>query len=1231
MRCRRSPAAGAQLALLGSGDKPLESRFARGRRAPSAARRRVIIGYDESLAHLVQGGADALLVPSRFEPCGLTQLCALRYGAIPDRRARRRPRRHDHRRQRDGAGGGRRHRHPVRAGDARQPRARDRARRRAAARSRAVAAHAAARDGDRRRLDAARETVRRAVSRARRAPRGLTHARRPRQPRAARRDARAGRRQRRRRLRARERRSSSAASTRSGRNELERIALPRAHRRRVPRLRRRHRRRRALRTARARPVRPARGPSLQSREAARRSVRASARPARSRSIPRWSAAATTRHRATTSTARRSCPRASSRTAPRSRALDRPRVPWATRSSTSCTCAASRGRIPDVPEALRGTFAGLAHPAAIAHLTRLGVTTVELMPIAAWIDERHLGASRARPTTGATTRSRRSSPIRGSLPAASTRSARAVAALHAAGIEVILDVVLNHTGEGDALGPTVSLRGLDNATYYRTVRRRSRALRRRHRLRQHAGARPAAGAAPRAGRASLLCGDHGRRRLSLRSRHDARPPRRRLRSRGAAAAGDRAGSRAARVEAHRRALGRGTGRLSARRVSRRHGASGTIAIATRCAGSGAATPAASASSRRASRARPTSSPRARDRRRARSTSSPRTTASRSPTSWRTRRSTTRRTARTTATAATRTTRGTTASKGRPTIRRSSPRASATSATCSPRSSCRAARRCSRWATSSAARSAATTTRYAQDNALTWLDWSAADDALVAFVARARRRCASVTPRCARIAGSKAPPASRGGLPDVEWRRPDGRPMDGADWTNPEVRVARRRAPSARRRCRIARTASPSRSTPGTIRSRCAGPSRATASPGACASTPSLPTRTARRQRSGRRRDGTTRSRRVRWSSSAEEPDRCAARAEAQGVEPRGPRRSSPRPRASPRIGGMSPASGTSSAPTRSARCSRRWAFRPIRPSDARAHLAAIAAATAAQRSERRGSELRRRRSAAARPSAASCRPSFAPARDASASPRISMRCGATAIRASAISRRSPRSAAATARAGGSIVGINPLHALFPEDRERASPYHPSDRRFLDPIYIDVERVPDLAASNDARALLAQSGRAIAALAASADVDYGAVWAVEGARAGGLLRRLRASAPRAIRCGVEFERFVAAGGEPLRRFALFEAIAAEHPRVPWQAWPHALREPDAPASARFARPARASHPLRAVPAMARGPPVRRRGPRRARERPRVRILPRSRRRRRAGWRRGVGESVGASRAA
>lgn len=75
-------ALGAQLALVGSGEAALEAGFKAAGQA-HAGRIAAFIGFDESLAHLVQGGADALLVPSRFEPCGLTQLCALRYGAIP--------------------------------------------------------------------------------------------------------------------------------------------------------------------------------------------------------------------------------------------------------------------------------------------------------------------------------------------------------------------------------------------------------------------------------------------------------------------------------------------------------------------------------------------------------------------------------------------------------------------------------------------------------------------------------------------------------------------------------------------------------------------------------------------------------------------------------------------------------------------------------------------------------------------------------------------------------------------------------------------------------------------------------------------------------------------------------------------------------------------------------------------------------------------------------------------
>jgi starch synthase len=73
---------GMQLALLGSGDADLQNGF-RAAAEANPGKIGVVIGYDEALAHSIQAGADVLLVPSRFEPCGLTQLCALRYGAVP--------------------------------------------------------------------------------------------------------------------------------------------------------------------------------------------------------------------------------------------------------------------------------------------------------------------------------------------------------------------------------------------------------------------------------------------------------------------------------------------------------------------------------------------------------------------------------------------------------------------------------------------------------------------------------------------------------------------------------------------------------------------------------------------------------------------------------------------------------------------------------------------------------------------------------------------------------------------------------------------------------------------------------------------------------------------------------------------------------------------------------------------------------------------------------------------
>ncbi len=123
------------------------------------------------------------------------------------------------------------------------------------------------------------------------------------------------------------------------------------------------------------------------------------------------------------------------------------------------------RHPDLPQAMRGTVAALAHPLMIEHLQRIGVDTVELMPIAAWIDERHLPALGLangwgyNPVTFM-------APDPRLAPGGLAELRQAVQALQKADIRVLLDIVLNHTGESDTQGATLSLRGLDNALYYR---------------------------------------------------------------------------------------------------------------------------------------------------------------------------------------------------------------------------------------------------------------------------------------------------------------------------------------------------------------------------------------------------------------------------------------------------------------------------------------------------------------------------------------------------------------------------------------------------------------------------------------------------------------------------------------------------------------------------------------------------------------------------------------------
>ena len=123
------------------------------------------------------------------------------------------------------------------------------------------------------------------------------------------------------------------------------------------------------------------------------------------------------------------------------------------------------RHPQIPEPLRGTYAGLSTAPAIDHLRRLGVTTVELMPVHAFINDRHLAEKKLQNYWGYNTLGFFAPEPRYSWSQKVKEFKTMVRSLHAAGIEVILDVVYNHSCEGNQLGPTLSMRGVDNASYY----------------------------------------------------------------------------------------------------------------------------------------------------------------------------------------------------------------------------------------------------------------------------------------------------------------------------------------------------------------------------------------------------------------------------------------------------------------------------------------------------------------------------------------------------------------------------------------------------------------------------------------------------------------------------------------------------------------------------------------------------------------------------------------------
>ncbi|MFA9444569.1 glycogen debranching protein GlgX [Egicoccus sp. AB-alg6-2] len=129
------------------------------------------------------------------------------------------------------------------------------------------------------------------------------------------------------------------------------------------------------------------------------------------------------------------------------------------------------RHPDVPENQRGTYAGLTHPAVIDYLTDLGVTAVELLPVHRHVPESDLverGLTNYWGYNSIAYLAPHDGYASGSAEQAVTEFKQMVKTLHRAGIEVILDVVYNHTAEGNHLGPTLSLKGIDNGAYYRLV-------------------------------------------------------------------------------------------------------------------------------------------------------------------------------------------------------------------------------------------------------------------------------------------------------------------------------------------------------------------------------------------------------------------------------------------------------------------------------------------------------------------------------------------------------------------------------------------------------------------------------------------------------------------------------------------------------------------------------------------------------------------------------------------
>ncbi|MGE0006254.1 MAG: glycogen debranching protein GlgX [Parvibaculaceae bacterium] len=778
------------------------------------------------------------------------------------------------------------------------------------------------------------------------------------------------------------------------------------------------------------------------------------------------------------------------------------------------------RHPQVPETLRGTVAALGHAAAIEYLKKLGVDTVELMPLAAFIDERHLpalGLANAwgyNPVTFM-------APDPRLAPGGFPEIRAAVARLHEAGLNVVLDVVYNHTGESDAQGTTLSLRGLDAASYYRhdggfrliddtgcgnTVAAESEPVLRlildamrlwatetgidgfRFDLATILGRGPQGFSRDAPFFAALekdpLLGSL----VMIAEPWDVGPDGYRL---GQFPPDWREWNDRYRDDLRR--FWRGE-----------RGMIGTLA--TRLAGSSDVFD--------PRRRRPSSSVNFvaahdgftlrdlvayADKHNEANGENNRDGAD-SNWSWNNG------------------VEGETGDEAVREARAADVRALLASLLVSRGTAMLTAG--DEFGRSQKGNNNA----YAQDNELTWLDWEGADASLVDFV-RAAIAVRRAHPSLAADRFLTGAAMDSSGLPDVAWLRADGEAMRQDDWNDPERRLLGAAFHDFATGDRTAVWLNAGRS-PARVRlppPRAGGSwrlilDRDGAADEAVGETADIPARSV-----------VVLAEKMQARRSAAPGDRLIDElAAAAGIQPVW------------------------------------WTVagerHDVGPETKRALLAAMGLDIASGRGVADGLE-RLRRSAVSPPQPAKCHLSPALAGGGKVFGLAAHLYALRGAKPTALGNLTTLGEfCATAReAGAAFAGINPLHHLFPTDRGRASPYQPSDRRFIDPIHIDIDAVPGAGPSDE------EARNAIASLSERRHVDYEAAWAVIRRSLAGRFAAFEAEKPGPL--WAAFQAFCGAD-DALHRHAVFEAIAAQAGTVDRRTWPEALRAAGSGETARFA---------------------------------------------------------------